>query len=112
MTREEVYEKLDSTGIRREKDHMVPINQKIVQLPYQVVRTKETEEGDDMGRIRIQRIDWTVALFTTDRNDALAAMFSRALWGVGKVEIARFPDGQPYQTNFKFTTRQILNQEE
>lgn len=112
MTREEVYGRLDSTGIRREEDHVVPINSQKVKLPYLVTRTKETEEGDDLGRVRIQRIDWTVALFTIDRDDALVSKLSRALFGAGKVEIIRYPDGKPYQTNLKFTTRQILNKEE
>lgn len=108
MTREEVFQKLDGTGIRREEDFVVPINGQQAKLPYQVVRTKETEEGDDSGRVRIQKIEWTVALFATNRDDALAGKISATLSGVGKVEITRYPDGQPYQTNFKFTTRQIL----
>lgn len=108
MTKEEIHSRLDATGIKREKDRVVPINGQQAKLPYQVVRTKETEEGDDMGRLRIQRVDWTVALFTTDRDDALTSKLSRALSGVGKVEVTRYPDGQPYQTNFKFTTREIL----
>lgn len=111
MTREIILNKLDGTGIHREKDRVVPINGSQVILPYMVVRTKETEEGDDLGRVRIQRIDWTVALFTTDRDDDLSGKISQALFSVGKVEITRYPDGQPYQTNFKFTTNQILNQE-
>lgn len=111
MTREEIYDRLDSTGIRREKDRVVPINGQQVKLPYQVVRTKETEDGDDFGRVRIQRTDWTVALFTTDRDDSLTSEISQALSDVGKVEITRYPDGQPYQTNLKFTTREIMTQE-
>lgn len=108
MTREQVFQKLDATGIRREEDFVVPINGQQVRLPYQVVRTKETEEGDDAGRVRYQKIEWTVALFTTNRDDTLAGKISASLSGVGKVEVTRYPDGQPYQTNFKFTTRQIL----
>lgn len=112
MNKEKVNSQLESTKIRKEKDRVVPINGQTVRLPYMVIRTKETEDGDDMGRVRIQRIDWTVALFTTDRDDALASNIARALSGVGKLEIVRYPDGQPYQTNFKFTTREPLIQEE
>lgn len=108
MTNGEVQKCLDGTGIRRENDFVVPVNGKQAQLPYMVVRTKETEEGDDSGRLRIQKTEWTVALFTMNRDDVLTNRFSSALRGVGKVEITRYPDGQPYQTNFKFTTRQIL----
>lgn len=108
MTNEAVLKCLDDTGIRREQDFVVPVNGEQAKLPYQVVRTKETEEGDDSGRLRIQKTEWTVALFTMNRDDVLTSRISRALSGVGKVEITRYPDGQPYQTNFKFTTRQIL----
>lgn len=112
MTKEEVYARLDGTHIRREQDQVVPINGQTVKLPYMVIRTKETEDGDDLGRLRIQKIDWTVALFTKNRDDILTAQVSCALSGVGHLEITRFPDGIPYQTNFKFTTREILKQEE
>ena len=52
MTRDEIHNRLDSTGIKREKDRVVPINGQQAKLPYMVVRTKETEDGDDIGRLR------------------------------------------------------------
>lgn len=39
MKKETVVGLLDSTGIRREEDTVVPINGKVVPLPYLVIRT-------------------------------------------------------------------------
>lgn len=108
MKQETIYTMLDGTGIPREEDFAVPMNGSTKKLPYMVVRTKETIEGDDLGRIRIQRTEWIVALFTNNREDALEQKFCRALSTVGKVEVTRFPDGRPYQTNFEFTTKQTM----
>lgn len=108
MTREKVLEALDTTGIRREADFAVPINGSPVAPPYQIVRTKETITGSDNGRVRTLKVEWGVALFTVNRDDALESVFLRALRGVGKVEVIRYPDGKPYQTTFKFTTNHIL----
>lgn len=99
---------LDSTGIPREEDFAVPINGSVKKLPYMVARTKDTISGDDLGRIQIQKTEWIVALFTTNREDALEQKLRKALSPVGRVEITRFPDGRPYQTNFEFTTKQIM----
>lgn len=99
---------MDNTGIHQEEDRVVPINGVQVKLPYMVARTKETQTGDDLGRVRLLKIEWTVALFTTNRDNALEALISRALFGIGKLEISHFPDGTPYQTSFKFTTNQIM----
>lgn len=108
MKKEVILSLLDGTGIPREEDFAVPINGSTKKLPYMVVRTKETMEGDDLGRIRIQKTEWIVALFTVNREDALEEKFCRALSTVGKVEVTRFPDGRPYQTNFEFTTKQTM----
>lgn len=108
MTQEAVFKLLDGAGIPREADFAVPINGSTKKLPYMVARTKETIEGDDLGRIRIQRTEWIVALFTTNREDELELTTLRALSPVGRVEVTRFPDGRPYQTNFEFTTKQIM----
>lgn len=108
MTKEKILSLLDGTGILREEDFAVPINGTTKKLPYMVVRTKETIEGDDLGRIRIQKTEWIVALFTVNREDALEERFCRAISTVGKVEVTRFPDGRPYQTNFEFTTKQTM----
>lgn len=106
MTREAVFELLDSTDISREEDYAVPINGSTKKLPYMVVRTTETIEGADLGRVHIQKTEWIVALFTVNRDDVLEKKICKALSSVGRVEITRFPDGKPYQTNFEFTTRQ------
>lgn len=108
MTNEAVLARLDATGIRREADFMVPINNSQVKLPYQIVRTKETVTGSDNGNVNILKTEWGVALFTVNREAALEDRFRKALRDVGKVEIIRYPDGSPYQTTFKFTTNQIM----
>lgn len=108
MIQENILTLLDSTGISREEDFAVPINGSAKKLPYMVVRTKDTIEGDDLGRIQIQKTEWIVALFTTNREEALEQKFRKALSPVGRVEITRYPDGRPYQTNFEFTTKQLM----
>ena len=108
MKQEVILSLLDGTGIAREEDFAVPVNGVTRKLPYMVVRRKETIEGDDLGRIRIVKTEWTVALFTTNREDALEQTFCKVLSGAGKVEVTRFPDGTPYQTNFEFTTKQTM----
>lgn len=108
MKQEVILSLLDGTDIPREEDFAVPMNGSTKKLPYMVVRTKETMEGDDLGRIRIQKTEWIVALFTVNREDSLEQKFCKALSAAGKVEITRFPDGRPYQTNFEFTTKQTI----
>ena len=108
MTKEKVLALIEATGIRMEEDFAVPINGSPVPLPYQIVRTKETVTGSDNGQVNILKIDWGVALFTVNRDDALEAVFLKSLRGLGKVEVIRYPDGKPYQTTFKFTTNQII----
>ena len=108
MKKNIVYALLDSTDITREEDFAVPINGIAKKLPYMVVRTKETIEGDDLGRIQILKTEWIVALFTTNREETLEQQLLNALSPVGKMEITRYPDGKPYQTNFEFTTKQLM----
>lgn len=108
MTKEQILKRLDDTGIHREDDSAVPINGAQVRLPYQVVRTKETFSGSDNGRVQVLRIEWVVALFTTDADMALESKIAKALCGTGRVEVIHYPDGRPYQTSFKFTTNQIM----
>ena len=108
MTKETVLATLDTTGIRREADCAVRINGSPVALPYQIVRTKETVTGSDNGKVNILRTEWGVALFTVNRDDALEAVFLRALRRVGQVEVIGYPGGKPYQTTVKFTTNQIM----
>lgn len=108
MTRENVLAMIDSTGIRREADFVVPINGSPVNLPYLIVRTKETVTGSDNGMVCVLKTEWGISLFTINRDILLETALLKALCGVGKVEIIRYPDGQPYQTTFKFTTNQIM----
>ena len=106
MTDIEVLRRLDETGIRREADFVVPMNGAQIPLPYMVVRRQETVEESDDGVVSYLAIDWTVALFTTNKDIALERAIRRALAGVQKIEVTSFPDGTPYQTNFEFTTKQ------
>lgn len=108
MKNTEVLNRLDSTEIRREQDFAVPVNGVAVPLPYMVARSEAEVNGSDNGRVRFVKTKWTVALFAANRALDLEQKISAALSGVGKVEITPFPDGTPYQTNFEFTTHQVM----
>lgn len=112
MTEKQVLTRLDSTGLRREQDFVVPVNGHQVKLPYMVARQEKSIDGSDNGRAQLLKTEWTVALFAANKDPALERLISRALCGVGKVKITYFPDGTPYQTNFEFVTREIMKQEE
>lgn len=105
ISREKILTRLDNTGIRREEETVVPINGFTVPLPYMVVRSDETDKGDDMGRVRYTTVTWSVTLFTQNKDFALECKIRKALAGLGNVEIERFPDGEPYSVNFTFTTK-------
>ena len=105
ITREEILARLDKTNIRREEETVVPINGATEQLPYMVVRSEETDTWDDMGRVCVTTIVWTVTLFTTNKDFALECKIRKALAGLGTVNIERYPDGEPYSVDFTFTTK-------
>lgn len=105
ITREKILARLDKTNIRREEETVVPINGATEQLPYMVVRSEETDTWDDMGRVCITTIVWTVTLFTTNKDFALECKIRKALAGLGTVNIERYPDGEPYSVDFTFTTK-------
>lgn len=105
IKREEILARLDSTEIRREEETAVPINGETLPLPYMVVRSEEQDKWDDMGRVCVVTIVWTVTLFTTNKNFALECKIRKALAGLGTVEIRRYPDGEPYSVDFTFTTK-------
>lgn len=105
ISRKKVLEHLDSTGIRREEEMAVPINGATIPLPYMVVRSEENDKWDDMGRVGVTTITWTVVLFTANKNFALECKIRKALAGLGTVEIERFPDGEPYSVYFTFVTK-------
>lgn len=106
-TRDKILARLDNTGIRREEETVVPINGATVPLPYMVVRSEENDKWDDMGRVVVVTITWTVALFTANKDFALECKIRTALAGVGTVKIERFPDGEPYSVYFTFTTKGV-----
>lgn len=105
ITREEILARLDKTNIRREEETVVPINGATEQLPYMVVRSEETDTWDDMGRVCVTTIVWTVTLFTTNKDFALECKIRKALAGLGTVSVERYPDGEPYSVDFTFTTK-------
>lgn len=105
ITREEILARLDKTNIRREEETVVPINGATEQLPYMVVRSEETDTWDDMGRVCVTTIVWTVTLFTTNKDFALECKIRKALAGLGTVNVERYPDGEPYSVDFTFTTK-------
>lgn len=108
MRRETIISRLEDTGIRREAETVTPIGGEVVPLPYFIVRTEETDTGDDSGRVSITTTNWTVTLFTTNKDFALECKIRKALTAVGTVEVERFPDGEPYSVNFSFTTKGVL----
>lgn len=106
MKKQNILKCLEGTGIHQEPDYVVPINGKARQLPYMVVRTDETVQPADAGRVLLTMTQWTVALFTGARDLALECKVIKALAGVGlAAEVYHYPDGTPYQTNFEFTTK-------
>ena len=105
ITREEILARLDKTNIRREEETVVPINGATEQLPYMVVRSEETDTWDDMGRVCVTTIVWTVTLFTANKDFALECKIRKALAGLGTVDVERYPDGEPYSVDFTFTTK-------
>ena len=105
ITREKILARLDKTNIRREEETVVPINGATEQLPYMVVRSEETDTWDDMGRVCVVTIVWTVTLFTTNKDFALECKIRKALAGLGTVSVERYPDGEPYSVDFTFTTK-------
>lgn len=107
ITREEILARLDKTNIRREEETVVPINGATEQLPYMVVRSEETDTWDDMGRVCVTTIVWTVTLFTTNKDFALECKIRKALAGLGAVGVERYPDGEPYSVDFTFTTKGV-----
>lgn len=105
ITREEILARLDKTNIRREEETVVPINGATEQLPYMVVRSEETDTWDDMGRVCVTTIVWTVTIFTANKDFALECKIRKALAGLGTVNVERYPDGEPYSVDFTFTTK-------
>ena len=78
-SREKVLTRLDSTGIRREDEAAVPVNGVTVPLPYMVIRTIEKDAWDDLGRVCVKTIMWTIALFTANKDVALECKIRKAL---------------------------------
>ena len=108
MTSDQIKAALLASGIPVEEEQAVPSNGVKKPLPYMVIRSDRIVDGDDAGRIRIHRINWTVALFTKEKEPGLDAKILRALASVGQVSVNPFPDGTPYQTNFEFKTTEII----
>lgn len=108
MRRETIVNRLEATGIRREEETVTPISGAAVSLPYLIVRTEEIDTWDDSGRVSVATTNWTVTLFTKNKDFALECKIRKALAVVGTVEVERFPDGEPYSVNFSFTTKGVL----
>lgn len=88
-SREKVLTRLDSTGIRREDEAAVPVNGVTVPLPYMVIRTIEKDTWDDLGRVCVKTIMWTIALFTANKDVALECKIRKALAGLGTIRKLR-----------------------
>lgn len=107
ISREKILERLDNTGIRREEETVTPISGEVVPLPYLIVRSEETDNWDDAGRVRFVSVIWTITLFTANKDFALECKIRKALAGLGTVEVRRYPDGEPYSVDFTFTTKGV-----
>ena len=107
MQSNDIMKALEATEIPLEDERAVPCNGEARQLPYMVVRKETIDHGDDAGRIRLQKISWTVALFTKKKEPELDRKIRMALANVGGVKITPYPDGTPYETNFEFKTTEI-----
>ena len=107
ISREKILERLDNTGIRREEETVTPISGEVVPLPYLIVRSEETDNWDDAGRVRFVSVIWTITLFPANKDFALECKIRKALAGLGTVEVRRYPDGEPYSVDFTFTTKGV-----
>lgn len=108
MREEKITQRLKFTGIPLEDEFAVPVNGVMKKLPYLISRKEIDVTGSDNGRVRLKKLRWTVALFSTGRDEKAELKILKALAGVGKVSVTRFPDGTPYQTNFEFTSIEPL----
>lgn len=106
MTESEVRARLADTGIRVAGEADVPVNGVTLPLPYLIIRCRPTIDGSDNGRVTFTRIEWEVALFTVNYEPELVQRVVTGLQGCGKIQIVTYPDGDPYQTTFKFKTFQ------
>ena len=104
----DISTRLQATGIRMEEEHVVPCNGINVALPYMVLRQESEMTGDDAGRIQLEEVHWTVALFSQQKAPDMERKIKLALAGLGRVKITSYPDGTPYETNFEFMTKSIL----
>ena len=77
ISREKILERLENTGIRREEETVTPISGEVVPLPYLIVRSEETDNWDDAGRVRFVTVVWTITLFTTNKDFALECKSAR-----------------------------------
>lgn len=106
MRREKVVGLLESTGIPVESERAVPIDGAAKRLPYMVIRSSEKDEKAPGGRVGVMVINWRVSLFTVNKDFALECKIRKALAELPNVEVERLPDGQPYQTDFVFASKE------
>ena len=104
----DIYKKLQDTGIRIEREDVVPCNGCSVPLPYMVVRCSSEITGDDMGRVQMERTTYTVVLFSREKEPELEHKIKLALASLGRIQVSSFPDGKPYETNFEASKKSIL----
>ena len=108
MKIEEILARLETIDLTKREERVVPVNGEKVPLPYFVIRYDETDEGADMGRVGVTTVRWQVHLFSKQKDFASECKIRKVLRGIAaKVDVERYPDGQPYQTAFIFTTKQI-----
>lgn len=113
MTIAQVLERLAKIDLTQREERVVPVEGKKVPLPYFVIRWDETDEGADLGRVGLTTVRWQVHLFSKNKDFASECKIRKVVQGITtKVEVERYPDGQPYQTAFIFETKQIRERTE
>lgn len=112
INREKILGRLENTGVPIEEETATPIAGETVPLPYLIIRSEETDTWDDMGRVCVTSITWTITLFTVNKDFALECKIRKALAGLGTVAVERFPDSEPYSVDFSFTKKGALQHEQ
>lgn len=111
IDREKILERLKKTGVPIEEETATPTAGVPVPLPYLIIRSEETDDWDDMGRVCVTSITWTITLFTVNKDFALECKIRKALAGMRTVTVERFPDSEPYSVDFSFTTKGVFKNE-
>lgn len=108
MRKCEITMRLGTCGIHCHDDAAVPTNGQAFPLPYLIVHGDDQRNGDDVGFIAIVSTSWRLSLCTASISDDLEQMVLRSLTGVGQIAVTRQQFDNYHQTDFEFTTTEIV----